>query len=128
MFAARLERRLRLGYHAALRRFRPDAIVSAEFGWRSLNAAAYARTHRVPLFLWWEGTRFTERSAGLARAGVRRALCRLATGIVALGQGSAETLQSNSDIREFYLGLNEAGSRKSYHDVKRYKRRKRWLA
>jgi branched-chain amino acid transport system ATP-binding protein len=43
-------------------------------------------------------------------------------------EGSAETLRSNSDIREFYLGLNEAGSRKSYHDVKRYKRRKRWLA
>jgi branched-chain amino acid transport system ATP-binding protein len=42
--------------------------------------------------------------------------------------GSAEMLRSNSDIREFYLGLNEAGSRKSYHDVKRYKRRKRWLA
>jgi len=31
-------------------------------------------------------------------------------------------LRSNSDIREFYLGLNEAGSRKSYRDVKRYKR------
>jgi branched-chain amino acid transport system ATP-binding protein len=43
-------------------------------------------------------------------------------------EGSAEMLRSNSDIREFYLGLNEAGSRKSYHDVKRYKRRKRWLA
>jgi hypothetical protein len=37
-------------------------------------------------------------------------------------------LRSNSDIREFYLGLNEAGSRKSYRDVKRYMRRKRWLS
>jgi hypothetical protein len=37
-------------------------------------------------------------------------------------------LRSNSDIREFYLGMNEAGSRKSYRDVKRYKRRKRWLS
>ena len=49
------------------------------------------------------------------------------TGRIVL-EGSAEKLRSNSDIREFYLGLNEAGSRKSYRDVKRYKRRKRWLA
>ncbi len=43
-------------------------------------------------------------------------------------EGSAEKLRSNSDIREFYLGLNEVGSRKSYRDVKHYKRRKRWLS
>jgi branched-chain amino acid transport system ATP-binding protein len=49
------------------------------------------------------------------------------TGRIVL-EGSAEQLRSNSDIREFYLGLNEAGSRKSYRDVKRYKRRKRWLS
>ena len=40
----------------------------------------------------------------------------------------AEALRANSDIREFYLGLNEVGSRKSYRDVKHYKRRKRWLS
>ena len=34
----------------------------------------------------------------------------------------------NSDIKEFYLGLNEGGARKSYHDTKHYKRRKRWLS
>ena len=49
------------------------------------------------------------------------------TGRIVL-EGSAHTLRSNSDIREFYLGLNELGSRKSYRDVKRYKRRKRWLS
>jgi branched-chain amino acid transport system ATP-binding protein len=43
-------------------------------------------------------------------------------------EGSAEQLQSNSDIREFYLGLNEGGAKKSYRDVKHYKRRKRWLS
>jgi branched-chain amino acid transport system ATP-binding protein len=43
-------------------------------------------------------------------------------------EGSVETLRKNSDIREFYLGLNEIGSRKSYRDVKHYKRRKRWLS
>jgi branched-chain amino acid transport system ATP-binding protein len=43
-------------------------------------------------------------------------------------EGSGDTLRKNSDIREFYLGLNEVGSRKSYRDVKHYKRRKRWLS
>lgn len=43
-------------------------------------------------------------------------------------EGSADQLRSNSDIREFYLGLNEGGTRKSYRDVKHYKRRKRWLS
>jgi len=38
-------------------------------------------------------------------------------------EGSADALRANSDIREFYLGLNEVGSRKSYREVKHYKRR-----
>jgi branched-chain amino acid transport system ATP-binding protein len=42
--------------------------------------------------------------------------------------GPADALRRNSDIKEFYLGLNESGARKSYHDAKHYKRRKRWLA
>ena len=41
--------------------------------------------------------------------------------------GSAAALQENEDVKEFYLGLS-AGGRKSYRDVKHYKRRKRWLA
>ena len=43
-------------------------------------------------------------------------------------EGSAAKLRENSDIKEFYLGLNEGGARKSYHDTKHYKRRKRWLS
>jgi len=43
-------------------------------------------------------------------------------------EGDVAALRANSDIREFYLGLNEVGSRKSYRDVKHYKRRKRWLS
>jgi branched-chain amino acid transport system ATP-binding protein len=43
-------------------------------------------------------------------------------------EGDAEKLRTNSDIKEFYLGLNEVGARKSYRDVKHYRRRKRWLS
>ena len=41
--------------------------------------------------------------------------------------GTAEALRYNEDVKEFYLGLSSSG-RKSYRDVKHYKRRKRWLA
>ena len=42
-------------------------------------------------------------------------------------EGAAEDLQTNEDVREFYLGLNLEGERKSYRNIKHYRRRKRWL-
>jgi len=42
--------------------------------------------------------------------------------------GPVEKLQDNEDIKEFYLGLSEVGEKKSYRDVKHYRRRKRWLS
>lgn len=41
--------------------------------------------------------------------------------------GPADQLSENEDIKEFYLGLTQVGERKSYRDVKHYRRRKRWL-
>jgi len=41
--------------------------------------------------------------------------------------GPADQLKENEDIKEFYLGLTKVGERKSYRDVKHYRRRKRWL-
>lgn len=41
--------------------------------------------------------------------------------------GNADQLANNEDIKEFYLGLSQMGERKSYREVKHYKRRKRWL-
>ena len=42
--------------------------------------------------------------------------------------GDARTIGENEDIKEFYLGLSGVGQRKSYRDVKHYRRRKRWLS
>jgi branched-chain amino acid transport system ATP-binding protein len=50
----------------------------------------------------------------------------LETGRVVM-DGPAEKLRENPDIKEFYLGLTDLGGRKSFRDVKHYKRRKRWL-
>jgi len=41
--------------------------------------------------------------------------------------GSASDLMENEDVKEFYLGFGALSQRKSYRDVKHYKRRKRWL-
>ncbi|WP_077036508.1 ABC transporter ATP-binding protein [Pelomonas sp. KK5] len=41
--------------------------------------------------------------------------------------GEAAALRENEDVKEFYLGMG-GGDRKSFRDVKSYKRRKRWLA
>jgi branched-chain amino acid transport system ATP-binding protein len=41
--------------------------------------------------------------------------------------GAAEALRQNEDVKEFYLGVGGEG-RRSFKDVKHYKRRKRWLA
>jgi branched-chain amino acid transport system ATP-binding protein len=40
--------------------------------------------------------------------------------------GEAAALRRNEDVKEFYLGLSSSG-RKSFRDIKSYKRRKRWL-
>ena len=41
--------------------------------------------------------------------------------------GSSRQLKENEDVKEFYLGFGTLSQRKSYRDVKHYKRRKRWL-
>jgi len=40
---------------------------------------------------------------------------------------TSDRLRENPDIRDFYLGLSDIGERKSFRQVKHYKRRKRWL-
>ena len=42
--------------------------------------------------------------------------------------GPAKELATNEDVKEFYLGTGGSGEKKSFKDVKSYKRRKRWLA
>ena len=42
-------------------------------------------------------------------------------------EGTSEYLKANPDVKEFYLGVAKAGGRKSFKDVKAYKRRKRFM-
>jgi branched-chain amino acid transport system ATP-binding protein len=42
--------------------------------------------------------------------------------------GPAQKLLADDDVKEFYLGLQATGEKKSFREVKHYKRRKRWLS
>ncbi|MFC1903160.1 ABC transporter ATP-binding protein [Chloroflexota bacterium] len=42
--------------------------------------------------------------------------------------GPSDEVRENRNVREFYLGLNEKGERKSFRDVKHYTRKKRWFS
>ena len=48
------------------------------------------------------------------------------TGKVVL-EGPSNELKNNPDVKEFYMGLTQAGGRKSFKEIKSYKRRKRWM-
>jgi branched-chain amino acid transport system ATP-binding protein len=41
--------------------------------------------------------------------------------------GTSDFLKNNEDVKEFYIGLSAMGEKKSYREVKHYRRRKRWL-
>jgi len=43
-------------------------------------------------------------------------------------EAPAGRLRDNEDVQEFYMGLSAVGSKKSYREVKHYRRKKRWLA
>ena len=42
-------------------------------------------------------------------------------------EGHSKELQNNPDVKEFYMGMTQTGGRKSFKEVKSYKRRKRWM-
>lgn len=86
--------RMGFGYWRRLAAFRPDVLLSGEFGWRTLQAAAYAAAAGIPLLVWWEGTRFTEQHAGRARTALRRFLAARAAALLGFGSGSVDYLTS----------------------------------
>jgi branched-chain amino acid transport system ATP-binding protein len=42
-------------------------------------------------------------------------------------EGPSRELRNNPDVKEFYMGVTQGGGRKSFKEVKSYKRRKRWM-
>jgi glycosyltransferase involved in cell wall biosynthesis len=77
----------------ALRRFHPDLIVSAELGFRTLQASLYATFYKIPLVIWWEGTPHTEGWVRPYRKLLRRYLVRRARRFWSNGDESSQLLQ-----------------------------------
>lgn len=42
-------------------------------------------------------------------------------------EGPSKELKDNPDVKEFYMGITQGGGRKSFKEIKSYKRRKRWM-
>jgi branched-chain amino acid transport system ATP-binding protein len=49
------------------------------------------------------------------------------TGTIALDKAAA-ALRADDDVREFYLGMHEGEARRSFRDLKHYRRRRQWAA
>ncbi len=79
---------------------------------------AVARTEKLSVLL-------VEQNA-LAALGIADHGYVMENGRVVL-DGPASELAANQDIKEFFLGVSGVGGRRSYRDVKFYRRRKRWL-
>jgi len=76
------------------------------------------REERIPILL-------VEQNAKLALSVAQYAYV-LENGRVVM-DGESAKLRENPDIRDFYLGLTDLGTRKSFRAIKHYKRRKRWV-
>jgi glycosyltransferase involved in cell wall biosynthesis len=82
------------GYFSALVRERPQAVITAEMGFRTLAALAYGTVFRRPVWVWWGGTLRTERDIGRSKSLLRRIVARWAKRWISYGQTSTEYLRS----------------------------------
>lgn len=97
---------------------RPQLVVSAEFGVRTLQAALYCKMARIPLIIWWEGTQHSEGNVSQLRATLRTLLVGLATRFWCNGCESRASLASygarHSAIDE---GINGVDTRTLHRKV-----------
>jgi glycosyltransferase involved in cell wall biosynthesis len=95
-----------LAWH--LLRFRPDAVISNEMGFRSVVALAYGALFRKVVWIWWEGTLHSERNVGLLRTMIRKAFVRCVDHWISFGKTSTEHLLHLGVRRERILQLQNA--------------------
>jgi glycosyltransferase involved in cell wall biosynthesis len=77
-----------------LRRERPDIVLSAEFGARTLQAALYCAISATPLVVWATVSESSEKGRGLARRLLRRALLPRADAVLVNGRSGARYVRA----------------------------------
>jgi glycosyltransferase involved in cell wall biosynthesis len=109
---------IRYGILPALHRFRPDVIVSIEFGPRSIQAAAYCAAFRIPLIIWSEGTPHSEGWQSSFRRAVRRSLVGSAKAFWTNGTESSALLESyGAKPEQMQEGMIGVSTGKLFRDV-----------
>lgn len=88
------------GYFFELLRLRPDVVVSAEMGFRTLMAWLYSTLFGKVMWVVWGGTPHTEQHIGWFRKAFRRFLAKRIKNWISYGQTSTEYLQSLGIRRE----------------------------
>jgi glycosyltransferase involved in cell wall biosynthesis len=96
------------GYAQELMSFRPDVIISNEFGLRTLIALAYGTLFRVPVWVWWGGTLHTERNLGMTRKLLRKVISLWARHWISYGRTSTAYLESIGIRKESILELQNS--------------------
>jgi glycosyltransferase involved in cell wall biosynthesis len=96
------------GFIWHLLRFRPDAVISNEMGFRSAVALAYGAILHKPVWIWWGGTVHTERHIGPCRRLIRRVFRLLGDRWITYGQSSTEYLLSLGVKRDRILESQNA--------------------
>jgi len=77
----------------ALRRFRPDVVLSGEFGLRTVGAARYAHRHGVPLVVWATLSDRLERNRGRVRTALRKWILRRTARVITNGEDGARYIR-----------------------------------
>ena len=81
-------------YLLDLIREKPQAVITAEMGFRTLAALAYGTVFRKPVWVWWGGTLRTERHTGRIKRLLRHLVTRWARHWISYGQTSTEYLRT----------------------------------
>jgi glycosyltransferase involved in cell wall biosynthesis len=105
------------GFGWSLVRFRPDAVISNEMGFRTLIALLYGTLARRPVWVWWGGTRHTERKIGMTRRAVRFFISRWARNWISYGQTSTEYLISLGIHRNRILEAQNCVDERSFSEA-----------
>ena len=82
------------GLPGALLRFRPDVVISAEIGWRTLLALALCHLLGAQLVIWSYHSKTSVTSAGRALRAVRRRLLASAAAVIGMGRQAREALEA----------------------------------
>lgn len=96
------------GYLWHLLKFRPEAIITNEMGFRTLIALTYGTLFRKPVWVWWGGTLHTERNIRSAKKILRKVISRWACRWISYGRTSTEYLQALGINRDQILEVQNA--------------------